>query len=120
MRKITIILAVSAVCIAAALPLSSPGQAETITIVRGTVAETIDTAKSPAGGIHFIRPVTAQAPAPPRKTIRKTHRHSVFVAGDTLWIRSARTGHLTACFTGSSGMVGKTVIRCTGPDAFGR
>lgn len=120
MRKVTSILAVSALWVAATLPMSAPGQAETITIVRGTVAEVIDTAKSPAGGIHYIRPLMTQAPAPPRNTIRKARRHSVFVAGDTLWIRSARTGHLTACFTGSSGKVGKTIIRCTGPDAFGR
>lgn len=120
MRKITSVLVLSALSVATILTMAAPGQAEIITIVRGAVAENFDTATSPAGGIHFIRPALSEAPAPPPKAIKKTRRPLMFFAGDTLWIRSARTGHLRACFTGSSGKVGKTVIRCTGPDAFGR
>ena len=96
--------------------MSTNGVAATITILHGATAETFDTAKKPAGGVHVARPdVTTdtirnrmvQTSAP--ETVSST----VFVAGDTLWKHDADTGGLVACTVWSSGMVGRDVIRCT-------
>ena len=91
--------------------------AATITVFHGAKSETFDTAKTPAGGMHIIRPAVARASKPSAGATNRKTRHRVgktnLVAGDTLWRRDARTGRLAACMVGSSGMVGRNVIRCT-------
>ena len=124
MRKIANIAALCALWIAANLANPTISLAETITVFHGTTMETFDTTKKPAGGVHLIR-LASKPPAPmkPVAKIRATRPQAMnqtYVAGDTLWTRNTRTGRLTACFVGSSGKVGKSVIRCTGRDAFGR
>jgi hypothetical protein len=118
MRKSLIVGALCALWI-----IGNTSQAATITVFHGSVTETFDTAKTPAGGVHIARPAVTPVSTPSPARARRAARPYVVnaaVAGDTLWIRSRRTGRLVACTVGSSGMVGKRVIRCTGPDAFGR
>jgi hypothetical protein len=100
------------------------GQAATITVFHGTKTEIVDTAKRPAGGVHIARPAVRPASKPTPVAADRTPRPYVvstnFVAGDTLWIRNARTGRFVACYVGSSGMVGRDIIRCTNRDRYGR
>lgn len=128
MRNFTILATLCALWVAAGSANAAAGgasadEAATFTVLRGTKTETVEPAKAPPGKVVIIRPVVkpplrtaavAERPARPRAARR------TFIAGDTLWTRNARTGRLVACFVGSSGIVGKRIIRCTGPDAFGR
>ncbi len=116
MRKSTIMAALCALWIIG----TTTSQAATITVFHGPKTETFDTAKNPAGGVHIARPAITPASTPSPVAANRATRSSTFVAGNTLWTRNARTGRLVACAFGSSGKVGKYVIRCTGPDAFGR
>ncbi|MDA1326942.1 MAG: hypothetical protein O3C34_19650 [Proteobacteria bacterium] len=124
MRKSASIAALCALWIAGVSTSPAICLAETITVIHGTVTETFDTTKEPAGGVHLIRlaskPPATMTPVAEIRATRPQAMNETYVAGDTLWTRNTRTGRLTACFVGSSGKVGKSVIRCTGPDAFGR
>lgn len=120
MRKTTPIAALCALLIVGVSTGSTICLAETITVFHGTATETIDPAKKPAGGVHLIRVARKPPPVAKVRTARPRAMNRTYVAGDTLWTRNTRTGRLVACFVGSSSKVGKSAIRCTGPDAFGR
>lgn len=97
--------------------------AATVDVVRGMKTETVDTARTPAGGVRIIRPVhetAAPKPVAAKPSARTEVTQETYVAGDTLWTRDSRTGQLVACAFGTSGTVGKYVIRCTGGDRYGR
>ena len=118
MKKPIVILAACAAWFGAAAAVPTSGHAAEITIVRGTTVEIFDTAKAPAGNVYMIKPENKTARQKPatgksRPASRSKAKYAIY-AGDTLWIRNRRTGRLVACFTGSSGKVGKSVIRCTG------
>ena len=121
MRIVGILPALCALCIFGGATAPALGQEAAVTVVRGSMAETIDLNKEAADAVYIIRPVIKKSPPAsadrPKKSQKTRH---LFAAGDTLWIGSPGTGGLFACYVGSSGMVGKDIIRCTGPDAFGR
>ncbi len=98
--------------------------AATVTVFHGSKIEIFDTAKTPAGGVRILRMAITSEPKPrPVAANRASAPHGLiasFVAGDTFWTHNARTGRLVACFAGSSGKVGKYVIRCTDPKSLGR
>jgi len=101
-----------------------PSQAATITVFHGLETETVDSAKVPAADPHIIRPISKafpeKSPAPERQSSGNRDRQITFVAGNTLWIHNNRTGRLVGCFVGSSGIVGKSIIRCSVPRKFRR
>ncbi len=124
MKKSTLITALGALWIIASTTSPTISQAATITVFHGSKTEIFDMAKEPAGGVDVVKPISTPASKPaPVAANRATRPYGVnpsFVAGDTFWTRNARTGRLVACYVWGSGKVGKRVIRCTGPDAFGR
>ena len=113
MRKSKIVTLLCALWMVA----GTTSHAATITVFHGAKSETFDTAKTPAGGVHIVRPAVARASKPLAVATNRKARHRVaktnLGAGDTLWRRDARTDRLVACMVGSSGMVGRNVIRCT-------
>jgi len=123
MRRTSIINVLGALLIVGVTTNPSASQAEKITVFHGSKAEIFNTAKTPANGVYVVKPVRKKAskiaqittgtPSQPRAI-------HTFVAGNTLWTRNTRTGKLVACFVGSSGRVGKSVIRCTATRAFRR
>ena len=117
MRKPTIIAALCAVWIIALTTGPTTSQAATITVFHGMETETSNTAKRPAGGVHVVRPVSAPASTPsPVVATRATQPYVInasYAAGETLWMRDARTGGLVACAVWSAGIVGMDTIRCT-------
>ena len=123
MRNKSIISVLGALLVVGITTNPTASQAEKITVFHGSKAEIFNTAKTPANGIYVIKPIRKKpskttpiarsAPSQPRGIY-------TFVAGNTLWTRNTRTGKLVACFVGSSGKVGKSVIRCTGKKAFRR
>ena len=124
MRKHSIIAVFYALSIFGVASIPTTSQAEIITVFHGQKAEIFNTAKSPANGIYVEKPIRKASPKVlPVVTNTRSQPRAVkrtFVAGNTLWARNARTGKLIACFVGSSGKVGRSVIRCTGPGRFGR
>jgi len=120
MRKSAITAALCALYTIGIAAGPTMSQAATITIFHGSKAEAFDMDKTPPDGVHVVRPIFTQPPVAASRATRPYVANATFAAGDTLWTRNARTGALVACAFGSSGMVGKYVIRCTGPDAFGR
>ena len=124
MRKTTIFTASCALWIIGSTTSLTTSHAATITVFHGSKTEIFDMDKKPAGGVHVVKPISTPASTPsPVAANRATRPHVVkssFVAGNTLWTRNARTGRLVACAFGSSGKVGKYVIRCTNRDSFGR
>jgi len=117
MRKSAIIAALGAVWIIGGAVWPTATSAETITVLHGTSAEIVDTAKSPPGGVYLVRPAVAPepAPAPAAETGPEDllARDITVAGGDTLWMRQAGTGRLVACTVWNAGMVGEYVIRCT-------
>jgi len=107
MRKPTIVKLLCALW----MVVGTTSHATTITVFHGAKSETFDTAKTPAGGVHIVRPAVEWASKPSAVATNRKTRHRMvktnLVAGDTLWRRDARTGRLVAC------MVGRNVIRCT-------
>jgi hypothetical protein len=98
---------------------SAPSQAATITLFHGVKTETVDTAKEPAAGLHIIRPVSKavpiKTPASERQSSDYRNRQNIYASGNTLWIHNNRTGRFIGCYVGSSGMVGRDIIRCSAP-----
>jgi len=113
MRKSTIVTLLCALWMVA----GTTSHAATITVFHGAKSETFDTAKTPADGVRIVRAAVAQASKPSAVATNRNTQYRVvktnLVAGDTLCRRDARTGKLVACMVGSSGMVGRNVIRCT-------
>jgi hypothetical protein len=121
MRIIGILPALCALWITGGATSQALSQEAAVTVLHGSTTETIDLNKEGADAVHIIRPAIRKSPPAPADRPKRRHRvKRTFVAGDTWWIRSPRNGGLVACYVGSSGMVGKDIIRCTGPDAFGR
>lgn len=94
--------------------------AETISVVRGTEVEIIDPAKMRPDEVNIARPSITPAPEAADEPAAPRSTQIDFVAGNTFWTRDARTGGLVACYVGSSGIVGKDVIRCTDRGIYGR
>lgn len=115
--------AVVTILCALGIVVGTSAHAATITVFHGTRTEVFDTAKVPAGGVRVLRldfkssapiPVAAK-PSAPARSLRDT-----YLAGNNLWKRDPRTGRIVACAFGSSGQVGKYIIRCTDRDVYGR
>ena len=99
----------SAIAILWAVLVASPAGAQSadVDVLRGT-----DRAAA-AGGVEVLRG-TPMAPRPPEERSYRTTLVLPFVAaGETLWLRDARSGRLVACQVRGSGYVGRSVIRCT-------
>lgn len=120
MRKFRLTAVLCALWIAFMTIGPTIGQTATITLVRGMQVEIFDTAKKPAGGVHIGRPAVSPSKPPPPPAKKRKRVNSFYAAGDILWRRNARTGRLTACSVGRSGMVGRDVIRCTSSRAIWR
>lgn len=93
---------------------ATPGNAATITVVRGDQVEKISTDRK-SRLPHILRgtPAAAEEDEPPRET-RVSGLQPIGTGGSTLWLRDTETGNIIACRVVSSGMVGQDRFRCTG------
>ena len=96
---------------AVAIGGTAAAQTAGVTVLRGAGSQS-DTAAS-AAGVQIVRGTPAKR-APAARSSKTVKLVMPFVAaGETLWLRNARTGRLIACWVSGSGYVGRSVIRCT-------
>lgn len=100
----------SAIAILWAVLGTSPAGAQTadVEVLRGTDRGTA------AAGVEVLRGTPAASRPAEERSYRTTLVLPFLAAGETLWLRDARSGHLVACRAGGSGYVGRSVVRCTG------
>jgi hypothetical protein len=91
---------------------TAAAQSAGITVLRGAGNQS-GAAASAAPGVEIVRgtPATRQPAARSGKPVKLVM--PFVAAGETLWLRDARTGGLIACWVSGSGYVGRSVIRCT-------
>lgn len=106
----------TATLIAVCLGVSAafPAAAQSVTVLRGTGDE--EAGRTTAAGIEILRGMAIVKRSDRTRYAGRTRttRYQPFVAaGDTLWLRHARTGRLVACWVQGTGYVGRSAIRCT-------
>jgi hypothetical protein len=95
---------------------ATPGEAATITVIRGDQVEKVSTARK-SRMPHVLLGTPAPANDNEDDTLRETRVSGVKIigaGGDTLWLHDTETGNVIACYVVGSGMVGSDTFRCTG------
>lgn len=95
---------------AASIATPSVAETGTVTVLHGT-GKTAG-ARTTTGAVTVLRgtPVVARPSQPTEKP--PTAATEVIAAGETLWLRHARTGQLIACWAGNSIYAGRFAIYC--------